>query len=611
MLETIKSPQDIKNLSMQEMETLAAEMRETILRVVSKNGGHLGSNLGIVETTIALHKEFNSPEDKIIFDVGHQCYPHKLLTGRYENFATLRTFGGVSGFPNRSENEHDALNEGHCGTSISAALGVATANKLKGSDAYTVAIVGDGALTNGMIYEALNNCADKDLNLIILINDNEMSISQNIGGLHAYLSKIRTSKKYFRLKRGTEKALLRIPLIGRGLAVCFKKIKDLFKLISLKSNFFEDLGIIYLGPVDGHDMKKLSIVLDEAKSKHKCCIVHINTLKGKGYENAEKEPDKYHGVSPFDLETGVTAGGGETFTSVVGEMLCEKAKTDKDLCAITAAMRDGTGLAAFAKQYPDRFFDVGIAEEHAVTYASGLAAGGMKPVLALYSTFAQRSYDQFMHDIAIQKLPFTLLLDRAGLVPGDGITHQGIFDVSLLSSIPNIHIYSPETYAELKSVFEKTYGSNDFSAIRYPKGAEESYTHAKEMVKNGDLFEYSKGIERAEIVIVTYGRMTKVANEAISLIGKKANVGILKLIQIFPLDMDAIMQYIGNAKTVYFLEEGYRHGGVSEKIASVLRGEKKVKIHAIETFVEHGVLKELYEFCGFTAENVAKNLLNE
>lgn len=609
MLESIKSPQDIKNLSIQEMETLAAEMRETILKVVSKNGGHLGSNLGIVEATLVLHKEFNSPEDKIIFDVGHQCYPHKLLTGRYENFETLRTLNGISGFPNRSESEHDALNEGHCGTSVSAALGIATANKLRGSDAYTIAIVGDGALTNGMIYEALNNCADKDLNLIILINDNEMSISPNIGGLHDYLSRIRTSKEYFRLKHRTEKALLRIPLVGKGLATVFKKIKDLFKLVSLKSNFFEDLGLVYLGPVDGHDMEKLSIVLDEAKSKHKCCIVHVNTLKGRGYEKAESEPDKYHGVAPFEIDDGVSSGkGGDTFTSVVGEMLCEKAKTDDKLCAITAAMRDGTGLSDFSAQYPDRFFDVGIAEEHAVTYAAGLAAGGMKPVLALYSTFAQRSYDQFVHDIAIQKLPFTLLLDRAGLVPGDGVTHQGIFDYPLISSVPNVKIYSPETYSELKRIFETEYNGNDFSVIRYPKGSEEIYAKAKKMVACGDVFEYSEGIEKADTVIVTYGRITKVANEAILKLGNKANVGILKLIQIFPLDMQEILRLIGNAKTVYFLEEGYRFGGVSEKIAAEIRGDKKVIIHAIESFVEHGKMDELFAFCGFTAENVAKRL---
>ena len=611
MLEKIKSPQDIKQLSMQETEMLCAEMREVILQTVSQNGGHLGSNLGIVEATLALHKKFNSPEDKIIFDVGHQCYPHKLLTGRYEKFSTLRTLNGVSGFPNRSESEHDILNEGHCGTSLSAALGIATANKLRGSDAYTIAVVGDGALTNGMIYEALNNCADKDLNLIILINDNEMSISKNIGGLHAYLSRIRTSRKYFRLKRGMEKVLLHIPLIGRGLAVGFKHIKDFCKLLFVKNNIFEDLGILYLGPVDGHNMKKLDIVLDEAIAKHKCCIVHMNTVKGKGYEHAEKEPDKYHGVSPFDREQGISQGSGApTFTSVVSEMLCEKAQTDERLCAITAAMRDGTGLSTFAEKYPERFFDVGIAEEHAVTYAAGLARGGMKPVLALYSTFAQRSYDQFLHDVAIQRLPFVLLLDRAGLVPGDGLTHQGIFDYPLLSSVPNVKIYSPETYDETRNIFEKAYASEDFSVIRYPKGAQKQYSPAKKMMKCGDCLEYSEGIEKADTVIVTYGRITSVAHEAIVRLAEPQRIGILKLVQIFPLDMENIMSLIGNAKRIYFLEEGYRFGGVSEKLSSALHGEKKVEIHAIEGFVEHGNMNELFDFCGFTAENVAKRIMD-
>ncbi len=608
MLETIQSPSDIKSLSFQETEVLAEEMRETILRVVSKNGGHLGSNLGIVEATIVLHKEFHSPEDKIVFDVGHQCYPHKLLTGRYESFDTLRTLDGISGFPNRDESEHDILNEGHCGTSISAALGIAVANKLKGSGAYTVAVVGDGAMTNGMIYEALNNCADKELNLIILVNDNEMSISPNVGGLHTYLSRIRTSKKYFTLKRRTEKLLMHIPLIGRGLAVGFKKIKDLCKLIFVKNTLFEDLGLSYLGPVDGHNMRKLSIVLDEAKSKHRCCIVHMHTIKGKGYENAEKEPDKYHGVAPFAIEKGVFSSSGKSFTSVVGELLYEKAKVDDKLCAITAAMRDGTGLAPFSNAYPERFFDVGIAEEHAVTYAAGLAVGGMKPVLALYSTFAQRSYDQFMHDVAIQKLPFILLLDRSGLVPGDGITHQGIFDYPLLSSVPNVNIYSPETYDEVRTVFEHVYDREDFSIIRYPKGAEASYTSAKKMIKNGNVLKYSEDIDRAETVIITYGRIAKVANEVIKLLDKE-EIGLLKLIRIFPLDIQEILRLTENAKRIYFLEESYRYGGVSEKIAAEIRGDKKVMIHAVDRFVEHGGIDELFRFCGFTAENVAEKIL--
>ncbi len=605
MLEMIKTPEDVRFLSLSESEALCAEMRREILHTVSQNGGHLASNLGIVEATLVLHQVFHSPEDKILFDVGHQCYPHKLLTGRYERFGTLRTYGGLSGFPSRAESEHDIMVEGHSGTSISAALGIAEANKRLGTGAYTIAVVGDGALTNGMIYEALNNAADRDVNLIIVINDNEMSISPNIGGLHRYLSRIRTSKKYFRLKRGMEKFLVKIPLVGWGLAVGLKRIKDFCKLLFVKNNLFEDLGLIYLGPVDGHDMKKLRVVFEEAKLKHKACIVHINTKKGKGYEKAEQEPHKYHGVSPFDPETGVLPST-ESFTSVMGELLVERGKTDERLCAVTAAMRDGTGLSPFAAAYPDRFFDVGIAEEHAVTFSAGLARGGMKPVLALYSTFAQRSYDQLLHDVAIQGLPFLLLLDRAGLVAGDGMTHQGIFDYPILSSIPQIKIYSPETYGELRDVFREVYDSADLSVIRYPKGAEARYEPMKKRIKAGNILEYSEGIHEAKTVIVTYGRVAKIAEDAMA--HSDGDIGLLKLIRVFPLDMEEIVSYLAGAETVYFLEEGYREGGVSEKIAASLRGDKRVIIHAIEEFPTHGTLEELFSAMGFTGEEILKRL---
>ncbi len=605
MLQHIQSPADVRNLSEEALMSLAKEMREEILRVVSKNGGHLGSNLGMVETTIALHRVFSSPNDKVIFDVGHQCYPHKLLTGRYNRFETLRTYGGLSGFPDRKESEHDIMNEGHCGTSISQALGIAEANKRLGNGNYTVAVVGDGAMTCGMIYEALNNCAGRALDLIILINDNEMSISGNVGGLHAYLSRIRTSKRYFRLKRKTEGVLTKIPLIGWGIAVGLKHLKDFIRRLFVRDNLFEDLGLLYLGPVDGHDIRKLSIVLEEAKKKHMPCIVHMNTIKGKGYERAEKDPGRYHGVSPFEIDRGVTSSGEETFTSFVGRMLTEKAMTDDKLCTITAAMRDGTGLSDFAKIFPDRFYDVGIAEEHAVTFAAGLVRGGMRPVPILYSTFMQRSYDQLLHDVAIQKLPMLLLLDRAGLVPGDGVTHQGVFDIPLLTAIPDINIYSPEKISELGSIFASAYDRKDFTVIRYPKGGEEQYEPALSMISYGD-FEASENIAKAKTVIVTFGRMTKVAHEAVRLL-KDDTVGIFKLIRIFPLDIDTIVEMLEHAEVIYFLEESYRYGGISEKLASIF-GNKKTIIHAVEALIPHGTLPELYEACGFTAERVAERL---
>ena len=605
MLEKIHSPTDLKRLTREETEALAAEIRRTIIDTVSATGGHLASNLGMVEATIALHRHFDSPKDKIVFDVSHQCYAHKLLTGRYHDFHTLRQSGGISGFTNREESEHDILTEGHSGSSVSAALGIATAEKMKGSDAYTIAVLGDGSLTNGMIYEALNNCAGKNVNLIILLNDNDMSISRNIGGLHEYLSRIRTSKRYYRLKHRTEKILSAIPLIGRPILIGSKKLKDAAKRFFVKNNIFEDLGLIYLGPVDGHNPEKLDIVLEEAKTKHTCCIVHMVTKKGRGYPFSEKEPDKYHGVGSFEKEKGIVPSSAESFSSKVGEILCEKAETDASVCAITAAMCDGTGLAPFSQTYADRFFDVGIAEEHAVTFASGLSANGLKPVVLLYSTFAQRIYDQLSHDVAIQKLPFILALDRAGLVPNDGITHQGIFDYNIFSTIPNTEIFSPETYDELKNAFSHGFASDKITVIRYPKGSYHAYEPSFPMLSNENTLAYTENIETAETVIVTFGRLTKTAHDAIKLSGK--NIGLLKLIQIFPLEHKKIAHLLRNAKNIYFLEEGYRTGGVSEKIAAYLK-DKNIKIHAIENFVEHGNLADLNTLCGFTAETIANKL---
>ncbi len=605
MLEHIHSPADIKALTREETEKLAEEIRQTIIDTVSANGGHLASNLGMVEATIALHRHFDSPKDKIIFDVSHQCYTHKLLTGRYKDFYTLRQSGGISGFTNRDESEHDILTEGHSGSSVSAALGIATADKLAGKESYTVAVLGDGSLTNGMIYEALNNCAGKKLNLIILLNDNDMSISRNIGGLHEYLSKIRTSKRYYRLKHRTEKILSAIPLIGKPLLIGSKKFKDATKRFFVKNNIFEDLGLIYLGPVDGHNPEKLDIVLAEAKTKHTCCIVHMVTKKGLGYSLSENEPDKYHGVGAFDREKGVLPSASETYSTKVGDILCEMAEKDKKICAITAAMCDGTGLAPFSKAHPERFFDVGIAEEHAITFASGLAANGIKPVVLLYSTFAQRVYDQLSHDVAIQKLPFILALDRAGLVQNDGITHQGIFDYNIFSTIPNTEIFSPETYDELKYAFSHGFASEKITVIRYPKGSYHIYEPSFPMISDGNEFAYTENIETSETVIVTFGRLTKTAHEAIKLSGK--NIGLLKLIQLYPINRKKIAVLLKNAKNIYFLEESYRTGGVSEKIAAQLQN-KNIQIHAIEDFVDHGDLNDLNALCGFTADAVCRGV---
>jgi len=607
MLDNIKSPSDIKDLSYKELDVLSAEIRKCIIDTVSVNGGHLASNLGIVEATIALHKVFESPKDKIIFDVSHQSYTHKLLTGRYDSFSTLRKFGGMSGFTNRSESEHDILNEGHSGSSISAALGIATANKLNGKDNHTIAVVGDGSLTNGMIYEALNNCADEKVNLIILINDNEMSISPNVGGLHKYLTKIRTSNGYFTFKRKFEYFLSAIPLIGNSIARVLKLFKDALKRMFVRDTLFEDLGIVYVGPVDGHNIEKMCRVLEEAKNKHQCCVVHMRTIKGLGYRLAEESPDKYHGVGHFDAAYGIDPDDtGISFSTKMGEFVSELADHDDKICAITAAMCEGTGLGEFAKNHTDRFFDVGIAEEHAITFASGLSSVGMKPIVALYSTFAQRIYDQLIHDVAIQDIPLILTLDRCGLVPNDGITHQGIFDYSVFSTIPGVQIYSPIYYSELNDMLKtSSCCNNGITVIRYPKGSELS--ELPNMISD-DYMEYTPNVKDAKTIIITHGRLTENALEAIKISDDPDAVAVLRLIRIFPLDFDKIQNLTENADLIYILDESYKEGSVGEKISANIKTNANIKISAINNFIEHGSVKELMEYCGFSPKQISDEI---
>ncbi len=615
MIENIQKPSDIKHLTKTETETLAAEIRETIIDTVSANGGHLASNLGMVEATIALHRVFDSPSDKIIFDVGHQCYTHKLLTGRYGTFSTLRQFGGLSGFTSPAESEHDAFFEGHSGTSVSAALGVACANKLKQNGNFAVAVVGDGSLTNGMFYEALNNCGDKELDLVILINDNEMSISQNVGGLHNYLNRIRTSNGYFNFKRTFEHFLSAIPVIGWSLAKGLKLIKDGIKRLFIRDTLFEDLGLIYLGPVDGHDIEKLTNVLTEAKNKHRCCVVHMLTEKGRGYRPAEEKPDKYHSVGMFDADEGVcTDRSGESFSARVGDILCDIAGRDDKLCAITAAMCDGTGLTRFASEHPDRFFDVGIAEEHAITFAGGLAAAGMKPVVALYSTFAQRVYDQLLHDVSIQRLPMVLLLDRCGIVPGDGITHQGIFDYSMLTSIPGVTVYAPASYSEVEWAINEALDKRQLAVVRYPKGRESVTSEAAPtfIKANDGGFSYTDNTPDADAVILTYGRLTETALGAAKRLCDRHSVGVIRLTRIYPLDTAALDALTQKNKLVFVLEEGIRSGGVGEKTSAALAGDTRhVFIRAIEGYIPHGDAGELMRLCGFDEEQIACTIENE
>jgi len=609
-LEHINSPSDVKAVPADKLGVFANEIRDELIRVVSQNGGHLAANLGVVELTVAMHRVFDCPTDSFVFDVGHQSYVHKLFTGRREQFESLRTYGGLAGFPKISESECDAFGCGHSSTSISAAIGIATAKKLAGDESYTVAVIGDGAFTGGMAYEALNNCANND-KLIIVLNDNTMSIAQNVGAMNTYLNRFRNTAKYFRLKNRVKQTFLKVPAVGKGLVSLTGKVKEGVKHLLVRENFFEHLGLSYYGPLDGNDESLLETVLREAKNDGKCAVVHIITKKGKGYRFAEERPDLFHGIGKFDIETGKPLGGGTNFSEVFGQALCEIAAEDKSVCAISAAMPDGTGLTEFAKTFGDRFFDVGIAEEHAVTFACGLAAKGAKPVFAVYSTFAQRAYDQILHDAALQNLPITLALDRAGLVGADGATHHGIFDVAFLNQIPSVSIYSPETYEELRACLREAIALPSPSAVRYPRGKEEVY-EKQVLAKNADM-EIIGDAAVPQAVIFTYGRMAVQACKAALLLKERGiRVRVVKLIRIKPFDAEMLARLAEGASVAYVLEEGIREGGFGEALLArfaELGLRFRCRIRAIEgVFPTHGDTKELYRDHGFLPEQIASEI---
>lgn len=610
-LEHINSPADVKAVPADKLGVFANEIRDELIRVVSQNGGHLAANLGVVELTVAMHRVFDCPTDSIVFDVGHQSYVHKLFTGRREQFDTLRTYGGLSGFPKISESDCDAFGCGHSSTSISAAIGIATAKRLAGDESYTVAVIGDGAFTGGMAYEALNNCAHND-KLIIVLNDNTMSIAQNVGAMNTYLNRFRNTAKYFRLKNRVKQAFLKVPAVGKGLVDLTGKVKEGIKHLLVRENFFEHLGLSYYGPLDGNDEPLLETVLHEAKNDGKCAVVHIITKKGKGYRFAEERPDLFHGIGKFDIETGKPCGsGGMNFSEAFGNALCELASEDKSVCAISAAMPDGTGLTEFAKKFPDRFFDVGIAEEHAVTFACGLAAKGAKPVFAVYSTFAQRAYDQILHDAALQNLPITLALDRAGLVGADGATHHGIFDVAFLNQIPAVSVYAPETYDELRACLREAVSLPSPAAVRYPRGKEEAYDK-NVLAKNADM-EISAFGNEPRAVIYTYGRMGKQACKAAALLQERGiGVRVVRLIRIKPFDAVLLARLADGADAVYVLEEGIREGGFGEALLArfaEIGVDAVCRIRAIEgVFPAHGETSELYRELGFLPEQAAHEI---
>lgn len=561
ILSTIESPENIKKLSKDELDLLCSEIRSCIIDTVSKNGGHLASNLGSVELTVALHRIFSSPHDAILFDVGHQSYAHKLLTGRFKDFSTLRKYGGISGFMNPEESEHDPYISGHSSNAVSAAYGIYKAKVLSGEKGTAIAVIGDGAMTGGMAYEALNNIGADNSKFIVILNDNKMSISKNVGALSRHLTKIRSKSGYHIFKYRFRRFLNSIPLVGNSLFRFFDKIKTLLKVAVYHSNIFEALGFNYLGPVDGHDLVAVENILSIAKRQQRPTLVHIVTVKGKGYSFAETDPGSYHGVSSFDAQNGISSAKKSSYSEVAGQMLVSLAKEDDKICAITAAMADGTGLTEFSKAFPDRIFDVGIAEEHAVTFAAGLAKGGAKPYFMVYSSFLQRSYDQLLHDVAIQKLPVCICVDRAGFVGEDGRTHQGLFDVSFLSSIPGIIVYSPASFDELKGTMFFTKEISSPTVIRYPRGCEKDCCEFTFSGTDFDLFS-----NNGKFAAVSYGRLSY---NVMSAVRQVENTDFIKLNKIIPVCEDVIKRLM-NYEKVFIFEEGIKSGSVAEKISAAL-----------------------------------------
>ncbi len=593
-LSKIKYPSDLKNLSDTELKKLCAEIREKLVETVSKNGGHLSPNLGTVELTVMLHYCFNTPKDSIVWDVGHQSYTHKMLTGRLSEIDTIRCKGGLSGFPKRLESKYDSFNSGHSSTSISAAYGIARAKVLQGDPSYTIAVIGDGSLTGGMAYEGLNNAGRFNKNFIVVLNDNKMSISKNVGAMARYLGSVRVKPWYIRFKRKVEKVLMHTPLIGQPLRRFLRGSKSRIKNMIYKNTLFDFLGYTYLGPIDGHDIEELKNAFTAAKTINSPVLIHIVTKKGKGYGPAENNPKEFHGVGKFDIDTGEVISNKKGFSAFFGECLCNIAQNDKKIVGITAAMTLGTGLSNFSKEYKERFFDVGIAEEHAVTFACGLASKGMIPVFAVYSTFLQRSYDQILHDAAMQKLHIILAIDRAGIVGDDGETHQGVFDVSMLNSIPETTIFSPCYFSELEhSLFASVYMCSGVTAIRYPRGGElympEDYTDSS---INFTVY----GNKESKNLIITYGRLfsyTCLAKEKLQEQG--IDICILKLCRIKPVDKKAV-KIAKDFKNLFFFEEGIKSGGIAETFEDLLTEENfsgNYHIQAIdEIYVQHQSVNE-------------------
>ncbi len=611
LLHTLKFPQDLRKLNEEQQKNLCWEIRQRLIRTLSSTGGHLASNLGAVELTVALHTVFDLPQDQIVWDVGHQSYTHKLLTGRLKNFSKIRQEGGISGFPRPSESEYDAFIGGHASTSVSAAYGLAKAKTLTGDRHHVIAVVGDGAFTGGMVYEALNNAGRSGDRLIVVLNDNHMSISESVGSLARYLAEKRTTQGYAQLKDTVEQALLKIQLVGNTARDMIYNSKALLRQTIYHSNMFEDFGFDYLGPVDGHDIPLLVQTFRRAKALEKPVLVHINTIKGKGYPYAEKNPSTFHGVGKFDYESGELKPSSENFSSVFGQELVRLAQEDDRICAITAAMQGGTGLDGFAKQFEpkNRFFDVGIAEEHAVTFACGLAAGGMLPVFAVYSTFLQRGFDQLIHDAAIEQQHVLLAVDRAGLVGDDGETHQGMFDAAFLSQIPGTTVYSPATFADLRYAMQKAlYETDGLVAVRYPRGGEPTFS-PKLPEEPAEWLHLKYG---GETLVISYGReFGEVYRAAQSLAERGKPVDLLKLHQIAPLP-EACIALAKRYRTILFVEEGIRSGGIGEHFLSRLSDAGyigRMTIQAVENpFLPQMSVASALHRCGLDSDTLEEQI---
>lgn len=613
LLDEIKGPNDIKKIEKEDYGILAEEIREFLIDRISECGGHLASNLGVVELTMALHLSLDLPDDKIVWDVGHQAYTHKILTGRKDEFNKLRKYGGISGFPKRRESDCDPFGTGHSSTSISAALGIASGFKIKHIDNTVAAVIGDGAFTGGMAYEALNNAAQLKRNFIIVLNDNNMSISENVGGFSAYLSQLRTADVYTELKSGVKNTLNKIPVLGEKIVHHVDKTKNSLKQLMVPGMLFENMGITYLGPIDGHNVSQMVKVFGEAKKLDHAVLVHVVTQKGKGYSYAEKRPSRYHGIEPFDRTTGelVTEKQKPGYTDVFSKNICTLAKENKQIVAITAAMADGTGLKKFSRYFPERFFDVGIAEEHAVTFGAGLAAAGMKPYIAVYSSFLQRSYDQILHDVCIQDLPVVFAIDRAGLVGGDGETHQGIFDLSYLNSIPNMSIFAPKNKYELADILKYSVHYDGPLAIRYPRG--EAYDGLKEF-RQAIVYGKSEIIyKEKDIALLAAGSMVKVAEEVRKQLKEKGyRVSLVNVRFVKPLDEACIEELCQTHSLIVTLEENVLNGGFGEIVTRFINGldyqGKILNIGVPNFYLEHGAVELLRKECGLDAESIVKKV---